>query len=161
MSDNAYTIRPAAPADADTLAAMWLEMGRQHTAYDAERWHWAEESDAIWREHFLDIVGRQDTVCLVAEAGPGRVAGYVLAIIAETAPIWATRRRGQVYDLYVADGHRRRGVGRRLMLAALDELKARGSEEVLLRVSKENVAAVRLYERLGMRIVLHEMYKRL
>ena len=161
MPDRDYTIRPARAADAEALEAMWLAMSRQHAGYDPERWNWAEDIGEKWRAHFLEIVDKPETVCLVAAVGDSRLIGYVMAAITEPAPVWATRRRGQVYDLFVADEHRRRGVGKKLMQAAFDELKARGAEDVILRVSKDNLPAVKHYESVGMRIVVYEMYKRL
>lgn len=91
----------------------------------------------------------------------GKVVGYVLAELTRPAAIWATHLRGEIGDLFVRPKFRRRGVGVRLMEAVCDELKRRGAEDVLLRVARQNRAAIRHYEGLGLRIVVNEMYKRL
>jgi ribosomal protein S18 acetylase RimI-like enzyme len=146
--------------DVDEVVGMWRVMAEQHVAYDAERWAWADDIAEQQAQHLSAALDDPDRVVLVAE-GDGRLVGYVSAAVADAAPIWKTRRRAQVFDLFVQPDCRRRGIGARLMRAALDELTRRGAEDVLLRVAAENAAAVRLYEKLALRLVSHEMYGRL
>jgi ribosomal protein S18 acetylase RimI-like enzyme len=49
----------------------------------------------------------------------------------------------------VRKDHRRRGIGQRLLLRAIEEAKAVGLERIELDVFATNVAAIRLYEKLG------------
>jgi GNAT superfamily N-acetyltransferase len=57
---------------------------------------------------------------------------------------------GFIKDIAVAAPYRRQGVGEALLLAAFAALKARGNEQVGLKVETENPSgAQRLYERLG------------
>jgi ribosomal protein S18 acetylase RimI-like enzyme len=160
MSEPDVTIRPATADDADALTGMWEAMTRQHMDYDPERWGWSDDHAAAWRRRFLDTVDSSKAVILAAEVG-GEVAGYVLAELTRPAAIWATQFRGEIGDLFVRPEFRRRGIGARLMEAVCDELKRRGAEDVLLRVARQNRAAIRRYESLGLRIVVNEMYKRL
>lgn len=81
---------------------------------------------------------------LVAEER-GVVAGYVVAQ-------WAADE-GEILNLGVAPGHRRRGVGRALVEAMLARCGARGVRAVYLEVREANTGARRLYERLGFREV--------
>ena len=161
MPKRTVTIRPAEASDADALAAMWEAMTGQHIAYDAERWDWSADHAAAWRKEFHETLDDADTICLVAEGEAGEVSGYALAAITTPPSIWATRRRGEIGDLFVREDRRRQGVGTALMAAALEAMKARGAEDVLLRVSKDNEAAIRHYEHHGLRVVVHEMYRRL
>lgn len=55
----------------------------------------------------------------------------------------------EVLTVGVAPAARRRGLGRRLMDAALDAGRLAGAEEAFLEVATDNPAAVALYERLG------------
>ena len=161
MSPERYTVRRAVEADADMLAEMWEAMTRQHASYDPERWNWADDPAGKWRRHFTETVDDPRTIYLLVETPDGEAVGYVMAAVTEPALVWATRRRGQIYDLYVRPEYRRTGAGTKLMAAAFDALGALDAEDVILRVSKDNPAAIAHYEALGMRIVVHEMYRRL
>ena len=58
--------------------------------------------------------------------------------------------RGWVYYLAVAPGHRRGGLGRRLMDAAETWLRRRGAPKIQLMVREDNVEALGFYEALGL-----------
>jgi ribosomal protein S18 acetylase RimI-like enzyme len=73
----------------------------------------------------------------------GRLRGYSVAVRSTTPGLaW-------FLGLGVEPASRGRGHGRRLADASLDRLRAQGLERVRLTVEGENVAAVRLYHRLG------------
>ncbi|MCI1017198.1 GNAT family N-acetyltransferase [Microbacterium sp. C5A9] len=58
-----------------------------------------------------------------------------------------------ILDIEVADGHRRRGYGRGIMLAAEEEARRLGADSIGLHVFGFNEQAIRLYEGLGYRRV--------
>jgi ribosomal protein S18 acetylase RimI-like enzyme len=60
---------------------------------------------------------------------------------------------GFVKDLVVDESWRRRGVGEALMRHVLAIFSRRGHSRVELKVHADNAAAIRLYERVGMRVV--------
>ena len=47
------------------------------------------------------------------------------------------------------------------MEAVFEQLKVGGAEAVILHVAQANEAAVRLYEKVGMRSVMYRMFKKL
>ena len=162
MTDEEYTIRPARPEDADAVTAMWRQMAGEHRQYDPQRWAVAADADEKQREHFLETLkDEQNGVVLVATDPAGQVVGYLLAGITQPAPVFRTKRRGQIWDLFVRPAHRRKGVARGLMEAAVEALKLRRAEDLLLRVSVDNVAAIKFYRKMGMRLVVHEMHRKL
>ncbi|MDK2383626.1 MAG: N-acetyltransferase, partial [Candidatus Korarchaeota archaeon] len=63
-------------------------------------------------------------------------------------------RKGHIVSVAVLETHRRRGLGTRLMLAAMNDLKrSYGAAEAYLEVRVSNLPAIRLYEKLGFRVV--------
>jgi ribosomal protein S18 acetylase RimI-like enzyme len=102
--------------------------------------------DEPWETVVEDV---EDTiangVALIAE-DDGAEVGYALASVVPETPI-----RGHLYDLYVHGVVRGRGVGRELIAAVGDRLKARGVTHLSLDVALTNDSARRLYERLGFR----------
>ena len=59
------------------------------------------------------------------------------------------RRSALMTDLLVVPGHRRRGIGRVLVLDAVEIARHGGAAELALFVAKDNAAARALYDRIG------------
>ena len=59
------------------------------------------------------------------------------------------RMRGYIGMLAVSKQERGRGLGRKLAIRAIEELQRQGAEEIVLETEITNVAALRLYEKLG------------
>ncbi len=72
---------------------------------------------------------------------PARVAGYCV--------VWIVFEHVHVQNLAVHPDHRRQGLGRLLLLRALEEGRSRGAAAALLEVRRSNEAAQRLYRGLG------------
>ena len=61
----------------------------------------------------------------------------------------------QILDIAVHPGHRRQGYGQRLLQTLLLTAKQRGCSIATLEVSRDNMAAIQLYEQIGF-ITVHE-----
>lgn len=72
---------------------------------------------------------------------PVRVAGYCVA--------WIVFDHIHIQNLTVHPEHRRGGLGRRLLLRALEEGRTRGARAALLEVRRSNAAAQSLYRAVG------------
>jgi ribosomal-protein-alanine N-acetyltransferase len=81
----------------------------------------------------------------VAERPTGELAGYVFC--REVAG------ESELLNLAVDPELRRGGVGRMLLVAAIDWLTLRGARETFLEVRASNAAAIALYEGAGFRAV--------
>jgi ribosomal protein S18 acetylase RimI-like enzyme len=77
------------------------------------------------------------------------LVGHVGAALAATVMVGFDGHRGWVYYLAVEPTSRRSGLGRAMMTAAEDWLRARGAPKVQLMVREENTAVAAFYERLG------------
>lgn len=64
---------------------------------------------------------------------------------------WPLKRikKGHVISIAVMPYARRKGLGLKLMLRALDEMVKKGAEECFLEVRESNLSAIYLYEKLG------------
>lgn len=85
-----------------------------------------------------------DTAVLVAGEGPDG-----LAVLRFRAAIWSSGLECYLAELYVVPSLRRRGLGRALMEAAMQEARARGAERMDIGVDEPDTAARHLYEGLG------------
>jgi ribosomal protein S18 acetylase RimI-like enzyme len=135
MSD--VTVRRALPDDAADVLTMVREIAA-HEGYDGSVVAGTPET---WGR----MLARSDVVVLLAERA-GEPVGYVSAV--RKLHLWFGTDILALDDLYVRDGHRDAGIGRRLMttLAELAE-----PERLLIRweMRADNTAGERFYERLG------------
>jgi ribosomal-protein-alanine N-acetyltransferase len=88
---------------------------------------------------FVAELGRSYALLRVARLPD--VAGFLLA--------WRAADEVHLTDLGVRQASRRRGVGRALVSALLDEARAAAARVVLLEVRASNAPAIALYEGLG------------
>jgi ribosomal protein S18 acetylase RimI-like enzyme len=97
---------------------------------------------------------------LVAEE-KGRVIGYTYAAVEGRDYMSLRGPAGVLYDIIVDPEHRGRGIGRRLLEAALAFLKARGAPQVVLSTADRNERAQRLFAGMGFRRTMIEMTREL
>jgi ribosomal protein S18 acetylase RimI-like enzyme len=86
---------------------------------------------------------------LLAELEDG-IAGYVK--LGPVLPLASARHVLEIKGLAVSPGHRRRGVGRALVEAAIREARASGALRLNLRVLAHNTGARALYARCGFEV---------
>jgi ribosomal protein S18 acetylase RimI-like enzyme len=86
----------------------------------------------------------QDTVALLAGRGPDGVA-----VIRFRPAIWTQALECYLAELYVVPAERGRGLGRALVLAAMDTARTRGADRIELGTSDDDHVARALYESLG------------
>ncbi|MCW2884888.1 MAG: hypothetical protein QOE54_6850 [Streptosporangiaceae bacterium] len=134
MSD--IRIRPAARSDEAALT----ELDRRTWAPDNAITPMPEKGSA-----FFDHWHLPDQF-LVAERD-GRLIGFVRVV--QPIPVPSGAHVRQIQGLAVDPTERRRGLGRALLDAALDEARRQGAIRVTLRVLSVNTNARRLYESLG------------
>lgn len=122
-------LRPLAPADLDRVVAI------EQSAF----------TDPWPRRAFEELLAEGHIRSLAIDGDDGRLAGYVFCSIAAD--------EGEILNLAVNPGARRRGYGRRLVAAALDLMRKQGVMGIYLEVRQSNEAAIRLYADAGFRSV--------
>ena len=121
------TIRPAVAADIPAVLSLWAESAAGAGPTDT----------ALALERLL----RGQSGALLLAFDRDRIVGTVIAA-------W-DGWRGNIYRLVVAPGHRRRGIGRRLVLEAGRKFSAAGVVRVSLFVLSDDEDANRFWNSLG------------
>lgn len=105
-------------------------------------------------EPYLRELLRRDTVIALAATADGALVGGLVAYVLDKFE--QERREVYIYDLAVAEVHRRRGIATSL-IAALQEIAARiGAWVIYVQADYGDDPALALYEKLGVReAVLH------
>jgi aminoglycoside 3-N-acetyltransferase I len=146
MSD-ALPIRRLATGD-DALFDGMLDLFG--AAFDEPEIYGAARPGPAWR---LRLLGSDQFVALVALAGDsvvGALAGYELVKFEQE------RSEFYIYDLAVAETHRRQGIATALIRTFGAHAKDRGGWVVFVQADLEDAPAIALYDKLGTREeVLH------
>lgn len=130
-------IRPAAEADAPAAVGLMAQL--------AQFGH--GQVDPGVEDRFRAMIESPQHSIFVAEAGQGHVVG--LLTMSQRWTLWHTGPCALVEELVVDERVRRQGVGRALILAALDWAKAQECSEVELSTEPDNLKAQAFYRRLG------------
>ncbi|MEM7355073.1 MAG: GNAT family N-acetyltransferase [Acidobacteriota bacterium] len=128
-------IRSATAGDADSLAALSIELG------------YTTDSQAV-AERLARLMALEDHAVFVAEDDTGSMVGWIHvfgALRLESDPF------AELGGLVVAAAQRRRGIGRLLCESARDWAQQRGYGALRVRTRIEREEAHKFYRRLGFR----------
>jgi len=154
-------IRAAAPADVPTIGRLGALLVREHHDFDPERFIAATPRTEKSYGSFLGTQLEEPNIIILVAERDGEVIGYTYAGVEGTDYMALRGPAGVVYDIVVDPAHRRQGVGRMLLDAALAALKARGAPRVVLSTAERNDSAQRLFDRAGFRRTMIEMTREL
>ena len=150
-------IRPAAPADADAIGAMWERLVEYHQSLDPGLPSAGKDGGAFYARRIIDRLQDTHTHTLVAVHDDALI-GYTLGVIVDVAPeMFVQETGGFLADIYVEQPFRRLGVGRRLVEALAEWFESRGVEHMEWYVAARNNAGLNFWETLGGRQVMIRM----
>jgi RimJ/RimL family protein N-acetyltransferase len=143
-------IRRAEPSDAEGLTRLGEAVGSEPEGWLVTTNGWRQVSD---ERRYLRAIRRYPNAAVFVAEDEGRIVGR-LSIARDQHP--ASRHVADL-GLMVAMSHRRRGIGTRLLEAALDWAYHSDVRKLELHVFPHNEAAIRLYENFGF---VQEGYRR-
>jgi GNAT superfamily N-acetyltransferase len=161
MGEASFSVRRATRRDLPALGRLGALLLRTHYDFDRRRFL-APRPDAD--EGYAWFLGSQldcaDALVLVAEQDDV-VVGYAHAGVEPMS--WKELRdeAGFVHDVCVDENARGEGIGTALLEAATNWLRERGVPRVVLWTAAANIAARRLFERVGFRHTMLEMTREL
>jgi GNAT superfamily N-acetyltransferase len=131
-----FAIRPAQPADADTVGRLLYDFNRE---FDEPT-----PGPQALAERLRELLAADELTVLLGGDGP-----HGLAVLRFRPGIYTNALECYVAELYVVPDRRGQGLGRALMEAAIELARERGADRMDLGTSEEDVAARALYESLG------------
>ena len=132
-------LRPAVPADAPSIGAVFDAAVSTAWTYLGDLLSEPLFTPQDWEQLVADH--QQPNVLLVAVEEPDGVVGYAAVHPAD----------GEMFLLFVHPAHGGRGVGRTLLAAAHDAMRAAGCREAFLFVHEQNERALAVYKAAGYR----------
>jgi RimJ/RimL family protein N-acetyltransferase len=143
-------IRRAEPADAEGLTRLGEAVGSEPEGWLVTTNGWRRVSD---ERRYLRAIRRYPNAAVFVAEDEGRIVGR-LSIARDQHP--ASKHVADL-GLMVAMSHRRRGIGTKLLEAALEWARQSEVRKLELHVFPYNEAAIRLYENFGF---VREGYRR-
>jgi GNAT superfamily N-acetyltransferase len=150
------TIRSATASDEVSLGRFGAALMRQHHESDPARFIQVERSEAGYGRFLVSRISEPDSRVFVADAS-GVVVGYVYADVEPTHWMELRGPCGVIQDVYVDESARGQGAGRLLMRAAIEWIRSRGLQQVVLMTKTRNQRAQDLFGHLGFRPTMLEM----
>lgn len=95
-------------------------------------------------QRLRELIAGGDTVVLLGGSGPEGIA-----VLRFRRSIWTEGLECYLAELYVTPAERGKGLGRALMLSAMELARERGADYMDLNTGEQDVAARGLYESLG------------
>lgn len=135
IEPGSISVRPALKADAAAIARLVVQLAAS-----------LQESSAVDEEYVLRYLESAQAGVLVAEAGE-----EVVGILSYTLrpSLYHAAPSCMIEELVVGQGHRRGGIGSRLLDAVVDLARENGCVEVSISAMSSNTGALDLYRRRG------------
>jgi ribosomal protein S18 acetylase RimI-like enzyme len=150
-------VRPAMAADCAALGRLGALLVAEHHQFDFRRFI-APVPDLAQRYGTFLIAQSQraEMTVLVAER-KREVVGYAFAGMEGNDYMALRGPAGVVYDLVIDPDHRRQGIGRALLAAALEAVARLGAPRAVLFTADKNHIAQALFDKAGFRRTMVEM----
>ena len=108
-----------------------------------------------YSDYFFESLLRELPEAFIVAEVDDKVIGYIMCKIEFGFSNFRKLgfvKKGHVVSVAVFDQHRGKGIGKALMLEAINGVLSRKSDEIYLEVRVSNTQAIRMYQRLGFQI---------
>lgn len=140
-------LREAKKADMPLVERLTVETGWKSIS-EAQRMLLNREE---WSKHMVEVFEnfskRENSEIWIAEDGQHGFVGYLF--VGESGDMMSGLSFGFIYDIFVKEEFRGKGIGRLLLEKAEDYCRRNGYSRIGLMVSAANDSAIRLYTRVG------------
>ena len=149
------------PDDLPAIGRLGALLVRLHHDFDPKRFIPATPRTAESYGSFLGTQLRESSVVVLVAERNGALLGYTYASVEGFDYMTLRGPAGVLNDIVVDPDHRGEGVGRALLEATMEALRALGAPRVVLSTAEQNEAAQQLFARAGFRRTMIEMTREL
>lgn len=149
-------IREASEGDVNSIAVMIARLKTLNEELDPS-FRVREDLLEAAKEYARSSIDSSNVLLLVADVG-GEVVGFIRVELVDRI-FYEPRIKALITDLYVKPEYRRRGVGKLLVEAAIEEAMRRGAGLISAVFPEGNVIAKSFYQNLGFKPFQLEFFK--
>lgn len=155
-------IRTATPDDVPAVLPMVAKICALHQSWDPAKYGFRDRPAEMYRRWMTTRADDPRSVFLVAQrpandAQPSILAGFIVGTVETEIPIYRLHEFGFLHDLWVEEAYRHEGVGRQLVMRAIEQFARIGVPQVRLDTAAVNEPARGLFRACGFRIDTMEM----
>ena len=150
-------IRPATPDDVPAVLPMVAKVCAFHQKLDPAKYGFRARPERMYDRWLASRATDERSVFLVAEAAPGRLAGFLVGTVEPEIPIYKLKEFGFVHDLWVEPKYRNEGTARQMVTLAVERFRDIGVKQVRLDAAYDNEPARTLFAACGFRPAIVEM----
>lgn len=100
----------------------------------------------IGEDYFRELIGK-NTVWVAVD--DNKVIGYLAGSIDDEKPAYVTKSLAELENFFIDEGHRRQGIGKKLLQEFKNECIEQGIEEIKVIASAKNTKAREFYQNNG------------
>lgn len=149
-------IRPATIDDVPAVLPMVAQIAALHQAWDGAKFGYVPQPQEMYRGWLKGRTRDPRSVFLVAER-ESRIVGFLVATTEQEIPIYRLKEFGFIHDLWVDPSYRHEGIGRQLVMLAIERFREIGVRQVRADCADGNPAARGLFAKCGLRPSTTEM----
>jgi ribosomal protein S18 acetylase RimI-like enzyme len=130
-------IRPATVADVPGVLPMVARIAALHEQWDPAKYGYRPNPQEMYRRWLASRAGDARSVFLVAERDAllGEVpflVGFLVGTVERELPIYRLDQFGFIHDAWVEPEYRHEGIGRQMVMLAIEQFRAIGVKQVRL-----------------------------
>lgn len=157
MAVEGASVRPATAADAERMGGYGIQLTKLHHAWDPQRFIWWDSATPeMYGSVLTRQIGKPEAVLLVVEE-VGTVYGYCWGSMSDNDYMALRGPAGVIHDIFIDPERRREGLGRLLLDATIEALKALGVPQIVLSTAYKNDTGQKLFTSAGLRPTMIEM----
>jgi ribosomal protein S18 acetylase RimI-like enzyme len=149
-------IRRATADDVPAVLPMVAKICALHEAWDSAKYGFLPSPEQRYRRWLSARPADPRAVFLVAER-EGRLVAFLIGDVEDEIPIYRVREFGFIHDVWVEEEYRHEGIGRQMVMLAIEQFRQVGVPQVRLDTALANEAARKLFASCGFRISTMEM----
>jgi ribosomal protein S18 acetylase RimI-like enzyme len=149
-------IRAATPSDVPAVLPMVGKLATLHENWDPQRFDYRADVEKMYSGWLRARAADERSVFLVAER-EDKIVAFLIATIEGTIPVYRLHETGFVHDLWVEPEYRHEGIGRQIVMLAIENFREKGVRQIRLETAAANEAARALFTSCGFRVSSIEM----
>lgn len=149
-------IRPATAADVPAILPLVAKICALHEQWDPAKYGFVANPQERYRRWLSARADDPRGVLLVADTGE-KIVGFLVGEIEQDVPIYRIGQFGFIHDLWIEPEYRDEGIGRTMVMLAIERFKQMGVAQVRLDTARPNDAARALFAACGFRVSCVEM----
>ena len=153
-------IRPATPQDVPAVLPMVQRICAMHQSWDPAKYGFRDRPEEMYRNWLAERAVDPRSVFLVVPhplAATDQLVAFLIATVEREIPIYRLTEYGFIHDLWVEPEYRHEGLGRQLVMLAIERFAAIGGKQIRLDTAAANDAARNLFKACGFRLSTMEM----